>query len=134
MTVILLVFTLCVNFVSAMNFFGTTVEVGIDINATSGNETFQSVTGGYTPSNIWAVWSIAGLIALGGSVAIAVLTRSSSFVAIYLFSIVFWTSYLNMWGIINLNNYIPLEFSAIVHGSFLFIWMGAIIGMLSGSG
>lgn len=133
-TIILLIFTLSVNFVSVSGFYPTEVEVGIDVNTTSGNETFQDVTGGYTPSNIWTVWSIAGLIALGGSIAIAVLTRSSTFVAIYLFSIVFWTAYLNMISITNLGNYVPGGFLFIGTASLIFIWMGAIIGMLSGSG
>lgn len=133
-TILLLLFTLSVNFVSVSGFYPTNAETGIDINTTSTNETFQDVTGGYTPSNIWSVWSLAGLIALGGSIAIAVLTRSSVFVGIYLFSIVFWTAYLNMLGITQLGNYVPGSFIFLGTTSLVFIWMGAIIGMLSGSG
>jgi len=129
-TIIILIFTLCVNFVSATGFFPVEVETGIELNETSGNQTFFTLTGDST-TDLWAI-VISGAGAIG--LVVAWITRSPAILGVYLFSTVFWISYINMWGITNLGNYIPLAFSSIAHGAMLFLWIGAVAGMLSGGG
>jgi len=126
----MLIFTLCVNFVSTTGFFDSSVEVGPDINETSGNQTMLNIAG-YTVDTVWAALFSVALI---GGIALAWITHSTAVIGVYFFSVIFWASYVNMWGVVNLGNYVPPEFSTIAHASILFLWVGAIIGMFSGSG
>jgi len=134
----MIVFTLTITFVNAMGVF-TPTETGIDTGSnTSGF--FEDVTDAeYNESDFEdqvgmdAVWLVGGL---GGTLtlAIASLTRSPTILAVGLFSTVFWTAYINALGIINVGGYIPLSFIGIGTGAMMFIFVGAITGMLSGSG
>ena len=130
-TFCLLIFTLSVNFVSASGFFPVTVEAGPEIGD-SANETFLNLVGGdFTTTDMWIV-VLTGTGAIG--ILVAWLTRSTAILGVYLFSVIFWASYLNMISVTNLLNYVPLGFLAIGTTGMIFIYVGAVIGMLSGSG
>lgn len=129
-TIVLLIFTLCINFVSVSGFFPIEAETGFDVNDTSVNATFFSLTGD-TTTDLWLV-VLTGMGAVG--IVVAWITHSTAILAVYLFSAVFWISYINMLGVTNLGNYVPGEFIFIGTAGLVFVWMGAIIGMLSGSG
>jgi len=129
-TIILLIFTLSVNFVSAANFFGTNVPSGVDLNTSSENSTFISLTGESTTD----LWLLVLVAAGAGGIVVAWLTHSTAILGVYLFSIIFWGSYGTMLGVTKIGNYIPAAFLFIATAALIFVFMGAIIGMLSGSG
>lgn len=135
-TIIMLIFTLCINFVSFLDIFGTT-EIGADVDLNDGGETFESISGNPI-SSIWECFTsakgLATLLGLGGSIVVGALLRSPAVIGVGLFSTVFWASYLNMMGILSLGGFMPPQLLGIAHAVMLFIWAGAAIGMLSGSG
>lgn len=134
-TICMFVFILCVHYVSGLEVFPT-VETGFQ-EQVGVNETFQEVTSspdyasGVNMNLIWGmIFTGAGL----GSLLIAWFTHSTSVIGVFLFSIVFWASYINMLMILHIGNWIPLDFIGVVTGGIVFIFVGAIIGMLTGSG
>ena len=137
MTVCMILFTLSVNFVSALGVFPTgDVEAGVNVGDST-NETFMEFTkstedpSGLSMTSIWTiVLTGAGI----GTLVIAWITKSTVILGVYVFSVIFWVSYGNALSILGLGNYIPLDFLAIGTGGMIFIWVGAIAGMLSGSG
>lgn len=129
-TIILLIFTLSVNFVSAANFFNTQTPTGVELNTSSANSTFLTLTG-QTTTDLWLLVLVA---AGAGGIVVAWLTHSTAILGVYLFSVIFWGSYGSMLGVTRIGNYIPVAFLFIATAALIFIWMGAIIGMLSGSG
>jgi len=52
-------------------------------------------------------------------------------IGVWLFSSVFWSSYGNALGVLDI---VPAEFRLIGTAVMLFIWVGAVAGMFSGSG
>jgi hypothetical protein len=73
------------------------------------------------------------LITLGGAVGLTYLTRSLVPVAIGAFASVFWVSYNGAFTTFNQMG-IPAGFLAIITIVFAFFFIGAVIGMASGSG
>lgn len=127
-TIGLFVFSLGLNFMIGLHLFGDMAPVGITPGANS-DDTFSKITGGLGMNAIWGiVLTISGF----GAVALAILTQSATFVGIYIFSVVFWASYLNALGIINAFGLIPITFIGLFTVPLIFIFAGAIIGMLSG--
>lgn len=142
----MLLFNLSVSFVSAANFFDTSVNTGSELgdkgdditkNASSGqslvygNDKVTS-SGGYNFNDIWKIL-ISG-VALG-AIVILYLSRDIRVLGVYAFGVFFWASYLNMLGIINFSQWFPgFGFEAIIHGAMVFVFIGAIIGITSGSG
>lgn len=121
--------TLSISFVSGMEIFGEHIEMGIN---TSGNSTtiftqLSGLTGG-----LEYMWGLAIGVGLALTSVIAYATNSTTPIGIYLFAIVFWTSYTR--GISIVNGYIPASFLLIGTVMMLFMFSGAVIGMLSGSG
>ena len=132
-TIAMLIFSLAINFVSASEFFPVEAETGFDINESNSSDIFQILTG-RSPSGIWTILIGASAVALVGSVVLAFLTHSTAIIGVYIFSIVFWASYMNMMWVVGIGGYVPAGLQLIGTASLIFIWMGAIIGMLSGSG
>ncbi len=135
-TIIMLIFTLCVNFVSFLDIFGT-VDTGVDVDLNDNNETFETISGNPI-GNIWGSFTsatgLATMLGLGGSIVVGALIRSPVVIGIGLFSTIFWASYINMIGILDFGGFMPPQLLAIAHGAMLFIWAGSVVGMLSGSG
>jgi hypothetical protein len=118
----MIIFTLCVNFVSALGIFSS-----VPIGATKASilTEISGLSGGY--ETLWVVL----LVAIGFTIVIAKWVSSTSIIGIYLFSSIFWTSYSRCITVININNFIPTEFLAIFTVGLAFIWVAAIIGMLT---
>jgi len=130
-------------FVIGLGVFGDNFDGGIQTDETSGGmvDEFTNVSatndaGTYTGMD--ALWVIIGGSAIGtaGGLLLSYLTHSSVFVGIGLFSGVFWSSYLNSLGILQINNFLGGLEGFVLIGTVLMIFMfaGAVIGMLSGSG
>lgn len=131
------IFTVSLSFVNGLGVFDVSVEGGF-IPGSSSEETFKDLTnisdeqgesGGMDV--LWAgILTASGL----GGLFVAWITRSTTILGVYVFSAVFWVSYINSMSILNIGGYLPLGFIAIGTTAMLFIWAGAIAGMLSGSG
>ena len=137
-TLTMLLFTLAVSFVSGLGVFSP-VSVGVTPGDNS-SDTFSDITNtSYSETDFSgqagmdAVWLIGGL---GGVVtfAIALATRSPVFVGVGLFGTVFWAAYGNTMAVLSLGNFVPEGFLVIGTVAMMFIFAGAVIGMLSGSG
>lgn len=144
-SILLIIFTLSINFVSALGVFGgiefeqgvviETGDSGTDITDIS-DDVFTKLSG-YTggAQNVWvAVMTIAGII----SIATAILMHSAVPVGVYIFSAVFWSSYGRTINIVNINGIFSTEpmmqFLLILTVGLIFIWLGALAGMFSGGG
>jgi len=125
----LILFNLAVAWVDTLNIYQTNVDTGIATGADQ-NETFQNIAG----INIDSIWTLVLTGTAIAGIALAWITRSTTIIGIVLFSLVFWASYWNTLSILNIGDYIPGGFILIGTAGMLFIWVGAIIGMLSGSG
>lgn len=142
---LLIIFTLSINFINAIGVFGdTSVETGIDTEVAdvdadeyeTSDNIFSKIThlsGG--SEYIWTtIMGVAGIISIG----VAILMHSAVPVGIWIFSSVFWTSYVHTLGVVNVNNIFstsPMSgFLAIITVGMIVIYMGALAGMFSGSG
>lgn len=73
---------------------------------------------------------------VGGAAALAFswMVHSLTPLGIYLFGVAFWTSYNGTVSIISMNNWIPGDFLLIGTVAMIFLFVGALIGMITGSG
>jgi len=73
---------------------------------------------------------------VGGAAALAFswMVHSLTPLGLYLFGVAFWTSYNGTMTIINMNSWLPGDFILIVTVVMAFLFIGAIIGMITGSG
>lgn len=138
LTLVLLVFSLSISFISALGIFGT-VESGVDVDIEDADETTDNVFGMNINMSVilTAVTSsegIASLAGLGATVGMAILTRSPTLIGVGLFSTLFWTSYIHTANVISVGGFIPVGLIIISSVIVVFLWIGAIIGMITGSG
>ena len=136
----LIVLTMSINFVSGMGVFdfnmntgfgsGTSDEVFEDITDVNftGDDTHEADTG------MQGLWLIMLTGAGAGGVVLAFITKSPVILGVFVFSAVFWASYINAAAVLGFGGYIPAGFLAIGTTVMGFFWAGAIAGMLSGSG
>jgi hypothetical protein len=131
----LLLFTLSLNLISGLGVFGFGEVSSPELEGTT-ESLFTRLSG--FEGGMGTVWAVVTTAAGVLSVAAAVLMRSTTPIGIYLFSAVFWTSYTRFIGFVNINNLfvtgVLSGFLLIVTVGLLFIWVGALIGMLTGSG
>lgn len=131
---LLIIFTLVVNFIDSTSAFDTKIDSGVESQTTDSGvlEVFTN-SPDQTVNNIWLVAVGGSLI---GAVGLAYLTHSIVPVGIHLFSTVFWTSYLRAWNVMSAGSFtddisgLMLVFTAAI----MFLFIGAIVGMLTGSG
>lgn len=129
----LIIFNLAVAWINTLGVFQTTVDAGITTGSNS-----NATMSGITDQPITSIWDFVLTGTLTGAAAAGLvltwLTRSTTILGIWIFSVIFWAAYLNTIGILELYNYIPIGFILIGTVGMLFIWAAAIAGMLSGSG
>ena len=130
-------------FVTGLGVFGNDftggVVAGEDAQSAAGeymNVTASTDSESYTGMN--ALWIIVSgsAVGAGAGLLLGFITHSSVFVGIGLFSGVFWSSYLNSLGILNTGGFLSSLEGFVLIGTALMVFMfaGAVIGMLSGSG
>ena len=128
-TIGLLIFTLAINFVDSLGVFPISLSTGMQI--TNSSNAIAVVTGNtdYTINNLWAIGTT-----LGASLAIgtAILMKSATPIALYIFATVFWTSYLRALSIITFGGYIPSQFITMFTVGVVFLFVGAFISILAG--
>lgn len=137
LTISMFIFTLCVHYVSGLGIYSdTNIQGGVN-PGDDANETVQRVTGSPDYPDGFSIDLMWGLVLTGvGAVGIVVawLTHSTAIIGVFIFSAVFWASYINMMGILNIGNYIDPNFMVIGHTVMVMVFIGAVAGMLSGSG
>lgn len=136
-TICMIMFCISVNFVSGLGVFGDMEVIGGPDMGNNTNDTFQRITYKVdTPEgeNITDLWA---LVIAGAGIAglvVAWLTHSTSIIGVFIFSAVFWAAYINTLSILNVVSWIPIGYITLFSTGMAFIWIGAIIGMLTGSG
>ena len=129
-TIMLLAFSLVANFVSALGVFPHTTNIGLDAGDT--DDALAELTGLDSP-NMQAIFiGVTGLTFIG-AVALSVLTKTITPIGLHLFGVVFWTSWIRMSSVLGYGGYIPAELLGVFTIGAMFIFIGAIIGMLTGS-
>ena len=128
-TLLLLCFSLVANFVSALDVFPHTTNIGIDADT---NSALEQLTGLDSPDMQAIFIGVTGLT-FAGAVALAILTKQMIPIGLHLFGVVFWTSWIRMSSVLGYGGYIPVELLAVFTIGAMFIFIGAIIGMLTGN-
>lgn len=124
-----IIFTLGLNVVNGLDVFPTEIEAG----AGGGDDT-ASYFSSFAEEDTDYIW---GLVIGGGVIAgglISVLTRSIVPVGISIYATVFWASYLRALGVMNIGGYIPDDFLLMFTVGIVFLFVGSVVGMLTGSG
>ena len=136
-TIGITIFSSCVTFVSGLGLFGP-ADVSYGENSSSMNASIH----GYTKSSdhpvglgmgdLFSIVITAGTAAaLAGSLIISYITGSTTYVGIYLFSVYFWSTFTTAFGIFGILG-LPLSLLGLFTVPIAFIFIGAVIGMLSG--
>jgi len=128
----MVVFTLAINFVNSLEVFPI-YESGFEPGGNS-SDTFTNITNVEYENDFGFMAILVLFGGVGAAIVLGALIRSPVYLGIALFAAVFWASYINALGVININNWIPAGFLLIGTVVMIFIFAGAIIGMLSGSG
>lgn len=125
----MLCFSLVANMVQSQGFPGAN-KIGKDIN---NDNVLTQLTGLSDPSMQAIFLGVTGLSFIG-VVALCYLTGQVSPLGLYVFGVVFWTAWLRTNSIFSYGEYLPVEFTTIFTVLAVFLFIGAIIGMLTGSG
>jgi len=126
-----MVFTLLLNFISITGAFDyIESSSGKDINNTG---TVLSELSDLSDPNMDYLWGLMiGGIAAG--LVVGALTHSVVPTGIFIFSSIFWASFIRVHGILSIGGYVPGELLTIFTICTVFIFIAAVIGMLTGSG
>jgi len=126
----LIFFCLAFNFVVGLDIFDFTGASGIDTSSES------SAIGEYTNmDNEGYIWTlvITGAAAAAAGVLVGWLTHAGlTPVAVFLFSDVFWVSYIRTHTIFSTGSYIPQGFLLIFFVGVTFMFIAAIINLVTG--
>jgi len=133
----LIVLTMSINFVSALGVFGFDIDAGFPSGTDFDDLTDVNFTGDDThdaDSGLQGLWLIMITGAGIGGLTVAWITKSPVVLGVFVFSAVFWASYISASAVLLVGDFIPAGFLAIGTAIMGFFWAGAIAGMLSGSG
>jgi len=125
------IFGLTASFVASTGAFPFTEEMGISISSDSGWLT--KFTGLSDPTMGAIFLGITGLTFLG-AVALSVATHSVVPIGLHLFGLVFWSSWVKTSVVLAYGGYIPGELLVIFTVGVMFVFVAAIVGILTGSG
>jgi len=131
----MIVFNLVIAFIGGLGAFDVEGIGGTGIISESeALGTFTTLADDDEPFAMSDFWTgLIGLELLGAGL-VAILTRSLTIVGVYIFGAVFWTSYGMSHEILSYGGYIPGDFLAIFGICMMFLFIAAVIGMLTGSG
>ena len=136
--VAVIIFSMSISFVDAMNVFPTHAGFG----GLSGQNTTDKVKNltytGWTMNDAFNLFTVGGSIAaLAGAVFLIFISHSPAILGAYLFTVVFWASFLRMTGVLLLAGFLGGSVGAFF-GIFTVIisviFIGAVIGMFTGNG
>ena len=130
----LLAFTLVANFVDGLGIFPYTSSIGVsDITEANALTQLTGLTGGME-----YVFAGVTTLALAGTVALCWAIKNITPLGLYFFGLVFWTSWLRMASVFSYAGsgtepYIPVALIGVFTIGAMFLFLGAVIGMLTGS-
>jgi hypothetical protein len=132
LSIILIIFSILIGFVNGLHVFPVDYQLGPQNSGTT-ESTFMSsigtITGlGGSLAALWVFCMGAGAIASGG---LSILTQSWTPFAIYLFTSIFWTSFIKASSVFSM--FIPAGFLLAITVGITFIFIGAIIKILGSS-
>jgi len=130
-TFILFIFGFLASFVASTGAFPFTEDMGISISSDS--DWLVKFTGLTDPSMSAIFLGVTGLTFLG-AVALAVSTHSVVPIGLHLFGLVFWSSWTKACVVLSYGGYIPGNLLVIFTFGVLFVFVAAIVGILTGSG
>ena len=102
------------------------------LEGTDDHSLIQELTGlDSSGTDMWLM-----ITTIGGAAALAFswMVHSLTPLGLYLFGVAFWTSYNGTISILNMNGWLPGEFILIGTVCMAFLFIGSIIGMITGSG
>lgn len=129
---LMLTFSLVANFVSFLGVFPNVGGVGPS-GINNAEDALVAFTGLSDPT-MMAIFLGATTLAFIGAITLAALTHSIAPIGIHIFGTVFWASWINMLSIFSYGGYVPGEFLLIFTAGVMFVFIAAIVGMLTGSG
>jgi len=138
-TIVLLSVTLCINFVSASGIYGDigTVTTSIDNDENSTDillGMIQLSSEGATITSM-GLWSIILAAAGGVTILLGILTGGNTqIMGAWIFSAVFWSSWIVLMNLINIESWIPIGMIVIFTAIAIPIFIGGVIGIFSGVG
>ena len=100
-----------------------------DVDSDNALSQLTGLSGGM--QSMWSLFLVAGAAA---SVFLAWATHSVVPIGIYLFSEVFWTSWIRTQSMLSFGGYIPGDFLVLITVGMIFLFIAAVIGMITGSG
>jgi len=132
-TLLMLTFSLVANFVFTLGIFPNITGVGPSgINNT--NDALGELTTLGDDASMWGIFiGVTGLTFIGAC-ALAFLTKTITPIGIHIFGAVFWASWINMLSILSYGGYIPGDFLLVFTVGVAFVFIAAVIGMLTGGG
>ena len=136
-TICMFLFTLSVQYVNGLGIYG---DISIQSGSALGdayNETIQNATVSPDYSdgiNLTTVWALVLTAAGAAGILVAWITRSTAIIGVFIFSAAFWASYVNTLGILQIGGFVDPNFVLIGTAGMGMVWIGAVAGMLSGSG
>lgn len=128
-TIGLMVFTMSMNVINSFDVFGNIEPTGGVMTGNTTNSTFLSFSKQTFNSDLWVLILAGGLLT---SVPIMVLTQSVSIGGVYLFAVYFWGSFFTALNILYIGGFLPLILIPLFVVPIIFLFIGAIIGMLAG--
>lgn len=125
----MIIFTLAINFVSALNIFSNVDSgVGVDLSSSHADifEKLSGFTGGI--QYLWVILLTAGGVA---TIIIAKIVGSTNIIGVYVFSSIFWTSFNRCLTVVNIGSFVPPTFITIFVVAIFFVWVASLISMLT---
>ena len=130
-----------IGFIGAMGAFPTIMTN--PFNGENGTKIVENLSGNITGTSgtidFASVWGISTGALIGGAVSLSILTKTTNMIAVWLFGSFFWSSWASILMMINsfahdfFGSSAGLILVAMISVGMIFMFIGAIIGLLSGS-
>jgi len=119
------------SFIAGLGIFPSVSGIGTEVE-TEGDA--LTVLTGLDDPNMNSIWlGVTGLTFLG-AVGLAFITKTITPIGIHVFSLVFWTSWIRMSSVLSYGGFIPVDLLLVATVAVMFVFIAAIVGMLTGSG
>jgi len=130
LTFIMFIFGALASFIASTGAFPFTEDMGIGV--TSESDFLTKFTGLSDPTMQGLFIGVTGLTFIG-AVALAMATRSVTPIGLHIFGAVFWSCWVKVSVILSYGGYIPDGFVSIILIGVTFVFVAAIVGILTGS-
>ena len=134
--IVLIIFTLALNFISVLWFETGAVPIETHLGKAPG-ATAEETVGDWINNQLWFFGDFGALfvlVSVGSAIPViglTILSGQTTPLAIYIFGMVFWTSFIRALAILT---FIPVGISIIFVVAVIFIFIGAVAAILGYSG